>query len=79
MVSCKLSIPLSTEPPSFNILNLPKHVVEGQKRVEAQVALVVRLERDGYDTAQAKSLLEQFQTTLALQIEDRNRILRELE
>jgi hypothetical protein len=55
-----------------------KHVADGQKRIEAQLALVARLERDGHDTVQAKSLLQQFEETLTLQLETRNRIVQEL-
>jgi hypothetical protein len=55
-----------------------KHVAEGQKRVEAQLALVVKLGRDGHDTSQAKALLRQFEETLALQIQTRDRIVQEL-
>jgi hypothetical protein len=54
------------------------HVAEGVRRVERQAALISGLERDGHDTVQAKELLEQLKTTLALQIEHRDRILREL-
>ena len=55
-----------------------RHLAEGQARVEAQIALVARLERDGHDTFQAKKLLEQFEQTLALQMQSRDRILQEL-
>jgi hypothetical protein len=55
-----------------------KHVSEGQRRVEAQLALVAKLERGGHDTLQAKILLEQFERTLALQIETRDQIMGEL-
>jgi hypothetical protein len=55
-----------------------KHVAGGQRRVEAQLELVLRLERDGHDTLQAKRLLEQFEQILALQIENRDRIVQEL-
>ena len=55
-----------------------KHVAEGHRRVEAQVALVARLERDGRDTFQARILLEQFETSLALQVETRDCIVQEL-
>jgi hypothetical protein len=54
------------------------HVAEGVRRVERQAALIAGLERDGHDTVQAKDLLEQLKTTLALQIEHRDRILHEL-
>lgn len=55
-----------------------RHVAEGGRRVKRQAALTVELERDGHDTIQAKELLEQLRITLALQIEDRDRILQEL-
>ena len=55
-----------------------KHVSEGQKRTDAQIALVARLERDGHDTRQTRALLEQFEQTLALQIETRAHIIQEL-
>ena len=55
-----------------------KHVAGGQRRVDAQLQLVIRLERDGHDTFQARWLLEQFEQILALQIENRDRIVQEL-
>jgi hypothetical protein len=55
-----------------------KHVADGQKRVDAQLLLIARLTRDGHDTGQANSLLQQFEQTLALQIETRERIIQEL-
>lgn len=55
-----------------------KHVAEGQRRIEAQLALVAKLGRDGHDTTQAKGLLRQFEETLALQIQTRDRIVQEL-
>ena len=55
-----------------------KHVAEGQKRIDTQLALVAKLARDGHDTLQAKSLLQQFEDTLALQLETRDRIVQEL-
>jgi hypothetical protein len=55
-----------------------KHVAEGHRRVEAQVGLVARLRRDGHDTLQARILLQQFKTSLALQVEARDRIVQEL-
>jgi hypothetical protein len=55
-----------------------KHVAEGQKRIDAQLALVAKLARDGHDTVQARMLLQQFEDTLALQLETRDRIVQEL-
>jgi hypothetical protein len=55
-----------------------RHVAEGEHRIEWQVALVAKLERDGHDTAQAKALLKQFEDTLALQVRTRARLRQEL-
>jgi hypothetical protein len=55
-----------------------KHVAEGQKRIDAQLTLVAKLARDGHDTVQARMLLQQFEDTLALQLETRDRIVQEL-
>jgi hypothetical protein len=55
-----------------------KHVSEGHRRVEAQIGLVARLERGGHDTFQARMLLGQFETSLALQVEARDCIVQEL-
>jgi hypothetical protein len=54
------------------------HVAEGHRRVDAQIALVARLGRDGHDTFQARMLLQQFRTSLALQVEARDQIVRRL-
>jgi hypothetical protein len=51
-----------------------KHVAEGHRRVEAQRALVARLQRDGHDVQQGIALLREFEKTLALQVETRDRI-----
>jgi hypothetical protein len=55
-----------------------RHVSQGRQRVDRQAALITRLERDGHDTKQGKMLLEEMKITLALQIEDRDRILENL-
>jgi hypothetical protein len=55
-----------------------KQVSEGHRRVEAQIWLVARLERGGHDTFQARMLLGQFETSLALQVEARDCIVQEL-
>jgi hypothetical protein len=56
-----------------------KHVAEGERRVDAQIALVARLERDGHDASAARALLYQLEQTLSLQIENRDRVAQELE
>lgn len=47
------------------------HVAEGRRRVDAQMALMARIARDGHDTLEARKLLEQFEQTLALQMKTR--------
>ena len=54
------------------------HVEGGQQRVQAQRDLAARLERDGHETHRARTLLAQFEATLAFQVAHRDRILREL-
>lgn len=54
------------------------HVAGGQQRVQAQRDLTAQLERDGHDTHRARTLLAQFEATLAFQVGHRDRILREL-
>ena len=43
-----------------------RHVIEGEQRVARQVALIAELERDGYDTRDAKEFCETLEETLAL-------------
>ena len=55
-----------------------RHVVEGRRRVDAQVSLLARLEGNGRPVEQAKMLLRELQATLALHVQSRDRIAREL-
>jgi hypothetical protein len=71
-----LGIDLDTVRQHLKLAN--KHVLDGQQRVEAQLALVAKLERGGHDTHQAKMLLAQFEQILALQLQTRDRIVQEL-
>ena len=48
------------------------------QNVARQRELVAELERDGYDAAQAKKMLEQFLEQQALHIADRDRLIKEL-
>jgi hypothetical protein len=56
-----------------------RHVAEGERRVDAQIALLARLEHGGHDATAARALLYQFEQTLSLQIETRDRVAQELE
>jgi hypothetical protein len=56
-----------------------KHVVEGQQRVDAQVALMAKLGRDGHSVQEAQRLLRLFEELLALQVKLRDHIAHALE
>ena len=49
-------------------------IAEARARIERQQALVARLERDGHDTATAKSLLQTMHETLAV-MEEHQRLI----
>ena len=55
-----------------------RHVADGHRHVAHQRELVANLERDGHDAVQARSLLAQFESLLALHIADRDRLRSEL-
>jgi hypothetical protein len=55
-----------------------RHVAEGEMHVERQRILVENLARDRHDTKQAEALLKQFEEVLALHMQDRDRLLKEL-
>jgi hypothetical protein len=57
-----------------NLAEAEQCIVEGKIYVEAQRASVRKLARDGRDTAQARGILKSLQDTLALFIEDRDRL-----
>jgi hypothetical protein len=54
-----------------------RHVAEGQGRVNAQLALVAKFERQGHPADQAKTLLHLLEETLALQVQARDRLVEE--
>jgi len=56
----------------------PKHVWDGQQHVEDQRRILAELERDGHDTATARTLLSTLEALQQLQVEDRERLVREL-
>jgi archaellum component FlaC len=55
-----------------------RHVAEAEQRIAHQREIVAQLTRDGHDTHEAKRLLDQFEQTHALQVDDRNRLGKEL-
>jgi hypothetical protein len=55
-----------------------RHVAEGTMHVERQRNLVENLARDGHDTKQAEAPLKQFEELLAMHIQDRDRLLKDL-
>jgi hypothetical protein len=56
-----------------------KHVREGQRRVDAQLALMAKLKRDGHSVQEAERLLRLFEELLALQFKLRDQIAQALE
>ncbi|MGX4771138.1 hypothetical protein ACWAUC_15255 [Bradyrhizobium guangdongense] len=56
-----------------------RHVALGEEHLERQEALIAELDRDGYDTTDALKLLATMRATQQLHLQDRNRLLAELE
>jgi len=56
-----------------------RHIARGTDRVEHQRQLIEELTRDGQDTTQATAILTKFEEVLAMQIADRDRLLKELD
>jgi hypothetical protein len=55
-------------------LSQAERLAEGKMHVERQRTLVENLALDGHDTTTAAALLQRFEETLALHIEDRDRL-----
>ena len=53
-------------------------VALGTRHLDRQRGILVELEREGHNTVQAKELLVTFEESLALHIEDRDRLRKEL-
>ncbi len=54
------------------------HVAQGREHVEKQQRLIAQLRNDGHDTTQARKLLDAFEATQKMHVEDRDRVLQEL-
>jgi hypothetical protein len=61
-----------------NLAETEQCIVEGKIYVEAQRAMVKKLAIDGRDTTQARHILKTLQDTLALFIDERDRLKKEL-
>jgi hypothetical protein len=55
-----------------------EHIATGDKNIARQRDVIAQLERDGHDTASARSFLREFEQLQALHIAERERLLREL-
>jgi hypothetical protein len=55
-----------------------RHVLEGRRHVARQRGVIAALDRQGADSAAAMTLLRQFEAWLALHVEDRERLRKEL-
>jgi hypothetical protein len=56
-----------------------RHVAEGEQLLLRQEELIAELDRDGHDTEEARVILDTLRETQALHLQDRDRIIRELE
>jgi hypothetical protein len=56
-----------------------RHVAEGEQHLLRQEELIAELDRDGHDTEKARVILDTLRETQALHLQDRDRIMRELE
>lgn len=54
-----------------------RHVREGARRVDRQRELLAQLREGGHPTEKGEALLAQFESILAAQIEDRDRLRKE--
>jgi hypothetical protein len=61
-----------------HLLHAEARVASEDRRVAKQRRLVARLERDGQDTSEARTLLAELEESRKLHIADRDRLLREL-
>jgi hypothetical protein len=55
-----------------------EHIATGEKNIARQRDLIAQLERDGHDTASARTFLREFEQLQALHIAERERLLSEL-
>jgi hypothetical protein len=60
--------PFDRQVASRRLQSSNRHVKEGQQRVDALLALLAKLEREGHDTKHGQMLLRVFEETLALQV-----------
>ena len=61
-----------------HLLHAEALVAQGDRRVTKQRRLVARLERDGQDTSEARTLLAELEESRKLHVADRDRLLRDL-
>src|SRR5262245_42955830 len=55
-----------------------RHIAEGRAHVESERQIVEGLVRGGHDARKSQDLLELFEDTLAMHVEERDRLLSEL-
>ena len=56
-----------------------RHVAQGEGHIRQQRELIVRLEREGQESAEARRLLNTFEELQGLHVADRNRLQAELD
>ena len=62
-----------------HLAEVERHIVQGETHLAKQSALIAELERRGHDTRGAQAVLTTMRETQALHLQDRERILRELQ
>jgi hypothetical protein len=62
-----------------HLAKVERHVVDGERHLANQRALLAELDRDGHDTATALELLHQLEDSQAMHIADRARLRAELD
>ena len=56
-----------------------RHIAQGKAHLIRQETLVAELDRNGHDTKEAEAILATLRQTQALHLQDRDRILSELQ
>ena len=70
--------PMDQEMLKRHLAEAEEHIATGDKNIARQRDLIAQLERDGHDTASARTFLHEFEQLQAQHIAERERLLREL-
>ena len=70
--------PMDQEMLKRHLAEAEEHIATGDKNIARQRDLIAQLERDGRDTASARTFLHEFEQLQARHTAERERLLREL-